>query len=240
MGDVAVAYKRGSCERMRIFLLIPAFLALCSVTNGYPTMPTSNVSKAPSCAQAGKADLCKIACESTCRDFPPGFKAAGCALQQYCTKTPKWAEGSVCMCSPTPPTPPTPPPPAPNGTTTTSYDPVYDVKTTSTNKVACSDGSHGLAGKYPTFGSLPGFPLIGGVSQIAGWNSENCGTCWKLTFNGTSIHMLAIDHADAGRQKGDAVNLSKEAMDKLTNGQATKLGRVQSTVVEVDKSVCGY
>merc|ERR1711907_673492 len=77
-----------------------------------PTPPTP--AGVPNCTAAGKEALCQMACESTCRDFPPGFKAAGCALQKYCTNPPAWAKGSVCLCSgPSPPTPPTPPSPPP-------------------------------------------------------------------------------------------------------------------------------
>jgi len=59
-----------------------------------PTPPAA----VPSCKGAGKAVLCEIACESTCREFAPGFKAAGCAEQKYCTSLPAWATGSVCRC----------------------------------------------------------------------------------------------------------------------------------------------
>jgi hypothetical protein len=45
--------------------------------------------------------------------------------------------------------------------------------------------------------------------------------------------VLAIDHADGGD------NLSLEAMNALTLGQAKKLGRIESTAVQVDKSMCG-
>jgi hypothetical protein len=117
-------------------------------------------------------------------------------------------------------------------TLSTSYDQRYDSKSASLNTVSCSDGQHGLAAKYPTFGSLPKFPFIGGMPMVAGWNSENCGTCWKVSYNGTSINVLAVDHA-----QGE--NLSLEAMNALTNGLAVQLGRVQSTVVQVDKSACG-
>merc|ERR1712160_79465 len=63
-----------------------------------PTPPPPAPTDAPNCTQAGQDDLCKIACESTCRSFPPGFKAAGCADQKYCTNPPAWAKGSVCTC----------------------------------------------------------------------------------------------------------------------------------------------
>merc|ERR1712028_313266 len=78
-----------------------------------PTPPPPAPTWAPNCTQAGQDDLCKITCESTCRGFQPGFKAAGCADQEYCTNPPAWAKGSVCKCSSTPPAPPTPPPAPP-------------------------------------------------------------------------------------------------------------------------------
>merc|ERR1711935_363989 len=74
-----------------------------------PTPPPPAPTDAPNCTQAGQDDLCKITCESTCRGFQPGFKAAGCADQKYCTNPPAWAKGSVCKCSSTPPAPPAPP-----------------------------------------------------------------------------------------------------------------------------------
>merc|ERR1712166_1038580 len=55
-----------------------------------PTPPPPAPTDAPNCTQAGQDDLCKIACESTCRSFQPGFKAAGCADQEYCTNPPAW------------------------------------------------------------------------------------------------------------------------------------------------------
>merc|ERR1740130_2167954 len=63
-----------------------------------PTPPPPAPTDAPNCTQAGQDDLCKVACESTCRSFQPGFKAAGCADEKYCTNPPAWAKGSVCNC----------------------------------------------------------------------------------------------------------------------------------------------
>lgn len=45
--------------------------------------------------------------------------------------------------------------------------------------------------------------------------------------------MLAIDHTDAG------INMSFEAMDDLTDGQADFLGRIDATVALVAASNCG-
>ena len=71
------------------------------------------------------------------------------------------------------------------------------------------------------------------VRTCPGWNSPNCGTCWELDYNGTSINILAIDYAQAG------FNIGKTAMDTLTHGQAEQLGVVQVTSKHVANSVCG-
>ncbi|KAJ2969291.1 hypothetical protein NUW54_g12999 [Trametes sanguinea] len=71
--------------------------------------------------------------------------------------------------------------------------------------------------------------------SIAGFNSPNCGSCWKLTYAGTgkSINVLAIDHAGAG------FNIALEAMNTLTNNQGVFLGRIDATATQVDDSECG-
>ena len=115
-----------------------------------------------------------------------------------------------------------------------SYDTAYDVSSSSLDTVSCSNGANGLETKgYTTFGSLPTFPYIGGAQAIAGWNSPNCGsyfsiqdsvynyadwistimavgTCWEITYQNTTITVLAMDHA------GDGFNLSLDAMNNLT------------------------
>ncbi|KAM5537587.1 hypothetical protein V8D89_008665 [Ganoderma adspersum] len=114
-----------------------------------------------------------------------------------------------------------------------TWDSVYDNPSNSLDIVSCSNGNHGLEPKFKTFGGLPDFPYIGGAQAIAGWNSPNCGSCWQLTYNKTTINVLAIDHAGSG------FNIAKGAMNKLTNGQADALGVVQVTSSQVDASVCG-
>ncbi len=117
---------------------------------------------------------------------------------------------------------------------TVSYDPSYDVSSTSLANVACSDGANGLLTKgFSTFGSLPHFPNIGGAAAIAGWNSSSCGTCWQLTYKGKSINVLAIDHTD------DGFNIAEAALNTLTNNQAEQLGRIDATVKQVSASSCG-
>ncbi|KAI5921165.1 immunomodulatory protein [Camillea tinctor] len=114
-----------------------------------------------------------------------------------------------------------------------AYDQVYDNGGQSTNTVSCSDGSNGLAPRFPTFGSFPQFPYIGAADAVAGWNSPSCGTCWQLTYNGKSINVLAIDHAASG------FSISLDAMNALTNGRAVEFGRVDATSTQVAASACG-
>jgi hypothetical protein len=122
-----------------------------------------------------------------------------------------------------------------------SYDTAYDVSSSSLDTVSCSNGANGLETKgYTTFGSLPTFPYIGAAQAVAAWNSPNCGsyifpykaqfitmltwistimaigTCWEISYQNTTITVLAIDHA------GDGFNLSLEAMNNLTCAQAQK------------------
>ncbi|KAI0671617.1 cerato-platanin-like secreted protein [Trametes maxima] len=114
-----------------------------------------------------------------------------------------------------------------------TYDPVYDKKSNSLDIVACSNGRHGLESKgYKTFGSLPA-QYLGGAQAVAGWNSPNCGTCWQVSYNGTSINVLAIDHTDSG------FNIGKKGLDKLTHGKAFERGVIKAKVKQVAASKCG-
>jgi hypothetical protein len=117
---------------------------------------------------------------------------------------------------------------------TVSYDTGYDDGSRSLTTVSCSDGSNGLITKgFNTQANLPSFPRIGGASTIAGWDDANCGTCYTLTYNGTSINVLAIDHTNEG------FNIAQAAMDQLTGGQAVQLGRIDVQWTQVNASVCG-
>lgn len=116
---------------------------------------------------------------------------------------------------------------------TVSYDPRYGDAGQSLNQLACSDGPNGLESKgYYTLGALANFPYVGGVPAVASWNSPACGTCWALTYNGKTVHILAVDVAV------NDYNISPAAMNDLTNGQATFLGRVPVAAQQVDKSLC--
>lgn len=120
-----------------------------------------------------------------------------------------------------------------------SYDTKFDQGTTSLNTVSCSNGANGLITQgYSTFNSLPGFPFIGGAPTVEGWNSASCGKCYKIHYkNGNidnTINLLAVDAAPGG------FNLGLQAMNRLTNGQAEDLGRVEASYWEVDRAQCGF
>ncbi|PLN81007.1 Cerato-platanin-domain-containing protein [Aspergillus taichungensis] len=124
-------------------------------------------------------------------------------------------------------------------TVSVSYDPKYDVGSTSLTQVACSDGVNGLITEgFTTFATVPGFANIGGAPTIPGWNSENCGKCYQLHYQAgkidKSIYVTAVDSAPGG------FNIALTAMNKLTNGLAEQLGRVDATYTEVDRSLCGF
>ncbi|KAF2234261.1 Cerato-platanin [Viridothelium virens] len=115
-----------------------------------------------------------------------------------------------------------------------SYDTGYDDGTRSMTAVSCSDGANGLITRYgyQTQSAVPSFPYIAGWQSIPGWNSPSCGQCLSVTYNGKTIYVTAVDHTDTG------VNMSEEAMNDLTNGNAVQFGRVDATVTPVDFSLC--
>lgn len=131
-----------------------------------------------------------------------------------------------------------------------SYDPGYDNRNWALIAVSCSDGANGLITRFNwnTQGQIPNFPCIGGFQDIAGGfllryvralhftaysdTSIQCGTCYFITYNGKTIHILAIDHTDRG------FNIAEQAINDLTGGHAVQYGRVHAQYVQVDISNC--
>ncbi|KZT67761.1 Cerato-platanin, partial [Daedalea quercina L-15889] len=116
-------------------------------------------------------------------------------------------------------------------TVSVSYDTSYDNFTAPVTDLACSTNLTSLG--FTDLGSLPGYPYIGGSSVVSVNGSTGCATCWELSFNGTSINVLAVDYADEG------FNVAKAAMNGLTDGDAQELGVLSVAAVEVDVSECG-
>ncbi|KIJ64641.1 hypothetical protein HYDPIDRAFT_112039 [Hydnomerulius pinastri MD-312] len=127
--------------------------------------------------------------------------------------------------------------PAVASTVQVTYNTIYDNPSTSLGITACSNGVNGLQTRgYPTLGTLPHFPYVGGVPGLT-WNSTQCGSCWQLTYQVASgkkntINIIAVDAAGS-------FNLSLEAMNALTGGIAYQKGTVTASAVQVAASVCG-
>ncbi|KAL4938933.1 hypothetical protein BDV06DRAFT_45667 [Aspergillus oleicola] len=125
------------------------------------------------------------------------------------------------------------------GSSSLSYDPVYDQGTNSLATVSCSDGDFGLLTEgYTTFASLPSFPRIGGAPTISGHGSANCGTCYQVTWTSATgasntITVTGIDQSPSG------FNVGQQAMDQLTGNRAIELGRIDVTWTEVSREECG-
>ena len=114
-----------------------------------------------------------------------------------------------------------------------SYDPTYDNEVGSMDRVACSDGRHGLASRFAMFREIPTFPYIGGAFDIV-WDSPNCGSCWKLTntANNASIAITAIDSA------GHGFNIAESAFEDLNGGEVGD-GIMQVEAHKVPIQICG-
>lgn len=116
--------------------------------------------------------------------------------------------------------------------TTLSYDPIYDNGNLSTTSITCSNGNNGAICKYCalTLSEIPGWP------NIAGWNSDSCRTCWKLTlgpeFGNVTFNVRAIDAAPGGFTVGFGL------MDAVTGGQALEKGRVGVVAQGVNDTAC--
>jgi len=103
---------------------------------------------------------------------------------------------------------------------------MYNTPSNGIGNVACSNLP------YKTLGNLPGYPNIGGSHYVTGYGSSECGTCWKITYEGRSVNVLAVDTYAAGW------NLALPAMQTLLGQNGTNLPNVQATVQQVDASEC--
>ena len=115
-----------------------------------------------------------------------------------------------------------------------TFDPVYDNPNGNTLSVACSNGPHGLAPKYPYFKDFPDFPYLGGAFDVK-WGSDHCGECWKLTNKKShrSIYFTAIDHCERG------FNIGKHAFIDL-NGGTVGGGTLEAEAIKVPHHHCGH
>jgi len=116
------------------------------------------------------------------------------------------------------------------------FNSFYDNGQESLNNVACSNGPNGMVTRgFTTFDSLPSFPYIGAGFAVHNWNSPECGSCWQLTYEGTgnTIYATAIDTVFSG------FDLSEEAVNALTNGNAEQFSYINVDSAQVDPIYCG-
>ena len=78
------------------------------------------------------------------------------------------------------------------------------------------------------------YPFAAGFKGVAGWNSENCGKCYKLTDadTGASIYVTAVDASPTYE-----FNLSVNAFRALF-GNGIEAGTVVTNYEEADASNC--
>ena len=94
-----------------------------------------------------------------------------------------------------------------------SWDPTYDNGTYPLADTACSDGPNGLIrSTRHTLNQISGYPFVGGVPYVQGWNSGFCGACYQLDRNATRVYILAVDTAN------DGINTSGYAYRQLLGG----------------------
>lgn len=110
------------------------------------------------------------------------------------------------------------------------YNATYDNPSVRLSTLACSSNSYGPA----TLGALPDFPFLGGASSVRGWDSDSCGTCWNVTYQGTTVTILVVDTAK------DTFDISEEAFNTLTNDEAILFtSPLMAEAVQVDLALCG-
>ncbi|EJD06253.1 uncharacterized protein FOMMEDRAFT_78605 [Fomitiporia mediterranea MF3/22] len=113
-----------------------------------------------------------------------------------------------------------------------TVNPNYDNPTLLTSTLTCGTQ---LSSQFPTFGSLPSSPRIGGLVFIGNSDSSLCGTCWRLSLAGTRephTILLAVDSASEG------FVISQEAMREIT-GQSDVTTAINVDATEMDGSFCG-
>jgi len=69
---------------------------------------------------------------------------------------------------------------------------------------------------------IPTWPDVGSARAIEGFNSKNCGNCYKLTYKGIWVKITAISTAQGAH---DFV-VSKNTLNFLTGGKADALGSI--------------
>ena len=112
-----------------------------------------------------------------------------------------------------------------------TYSQIYDNAGDSIDNAACGDQ---LSSKWPTFGSIPTFPAIGGSYAVGNFASPNCGSCWLLQnqTKDVSVYFTAIDFAAEGFIS------SEETFFQIGGEAGLQAGSIEVWATQVDESNC--
>lgn len=105
------------------------------------------------------------------------------------------------------------------------------------SSVACSDGANGIiAWGYKDLSAM--FPYVSAWQDVA-WNSPKCGTCFKITYKTTVIHVTVVDQCGKSDRTGTShFDLSKEAFVALFGQQGLQKGTMQGNFELAQPSQC--
>ena len=110
-------------------------------------------------------------------------------------------------------------------------DTLYDNASAPINDVYCASA---LGVEYPTLGSLPTYPNVGGFIGLDN-GAPYCGTCWEVVdqTTGVSVFFTVIDMAS------DGFALGEQTMLTLGNEAAIEAGSTPVVATQTDESNCG-
>lgn len=117
-----------------------------------------------------------------------------------------------------------------------TWDGVYDQTTTSVYTFSCEQYLHSRG--WSQLDMVPTFPDVGAARAVEGWNSKNCGKCYKLSYTpkGQAQRWIIITAISTAQGNHDFV-ISRSGLDYLTYGKADALGYITADYSLVD---CPY
>jgi len=111
--------------------------------------------------------------------------------------------------------------------------------TTPLTSLACSDGANGLITRFKQSTLAKWYPNVGAAS-FAGWNSPNCGGCYKLqnAANGKSVSITVVDKCAAAGGYDAHFDISPVAFATLGGSAGQAAGHVVVSYTKVSSNPC--
>lgn len=106
--------------------------------------------------------------------------------------------------------------------------------------LACSDGANGLMATLGYSDLSAMYPNVAAFTD-SGWNSTNCGRCFKLTNKngGQVVYISAVDQCGKAEQGGDThFDLSPDIFVSLFGDKGVADGHGFAQWQTVDRSLC--